>query len=220
MMKNVISALALGLMAALPASAATVSGTFNVKVVNQTNLNSTQSEATIGNFNTYYGLGSDGANRDTFTYTGDLFFGDSAATIASWLATNATGIVAGLDATVGGKLLSACCIDATPNGTATTTFFLFEGVGNFGASDFVITHDDGIAVYDDGVWIGGNNGPTSKVTTYVNGFNGGAFSLLYVATNGNPSILKVAAVPLPAGGLLLIGAIGGLAALRRRKRSV
>ena len=29
--------------------------------------------------------------------------------------------------------------------------------------------------------------------------------------------LQVAAVPLPAGGLLLIGAIGGLAALRRRK---
>jgi len=38
---------------------------------------------------------------------------------------------------------------------------------------------------------------------------------------GSPGSLQlsvsVAAVPLPAGGLLLIGAIGGLAALRRRK---
>ena len=29
----------------------------------------------------------------------------------------------------------------------------------------------------------------------------------------------IAAVPLPAGGLLLLGSLGGLAALRRRKKS-
>jgi hypothetical protein len=40
----------------------------------------------------------------------------------------------------------------------------------------------------------------------------------YDATRGSLQIsIAVAAVPLPAGGLLLIGAIGGLAALRRRK---
>lgn len=36
--------------------------------------------------------------------------------------------------------------------------------------------------------------------------------------NGRGSVdLTVAAVPLPAGGLLLVGALGGIAALRRRK---
>jgi hypothetical protein len=29
--------------------------------------------------------------------------------------------------------------------------------------------------------------------------------------------VQIAAVPLPAGGLLLLGALGGFAALRRRK---
>ena len=31
--------------------------------------------------------------------------------------------------------------------------------------------------------------------------------------------VRIALVPLPAGGLLLLGAIGGLAALRRRKKT-
>lgn len=39
-----------------------------------------------------------------------------------------------------------------------------------------------------------------------------------VKTGGNIDI-RVAAVPLPAGGLLLLGALGGLAALRRRRKA-
>lgn len=39
-----------------------------------------------------------------------------------------------------------------------------------------------------------------------------------VVTGGNIDI-RVAAVPLPAGGLLLMGALGGLAALRRRRKA-
>lgn len=39
-----------------------------------------------------------------------------------------------------------------------------------------------------------------------------------VKTGGDLDI-RVAAVPLPAGGLLLVGALGGLAALRRRKKA-
>jgi hypothetical protein len=217
MMKKLISAAALGLLAALPVSAATVTGSFNVKVVNQTGLNFDQSKATIANFNTYYGLGTDGVNKDAFTYTGDMDFGNAADTIAAWLDT-ATGVVSGLDAVVGALTLSMPNIYA---GTATSSFFLFEGVGYFDPADFSILHDDGIAVYDDGVRIGGNDGPTPAITSLVNGFTGGKFSLLYVATNGNPSILNAtftpSPVPLPAAGFLLIGAIGGLAALRRRK---
>lgn len=42
-----------------------------------------------------------------------------------------------------------------------------------------------------------------------------------VLSAGKPALeyanLRVAAVPLPAGGLLLLGALAGIAALRRRK---
>lgn len=214
--KMTLSALALVAMTAVSASAATLSGVFNVKVVNQTNLNSAQSQATISNFNTYYNAGADGVNRDMFTYTGDLFFGPGAATIATWLATGTPGGVNGLDATVGGKQLSKGNINT---GTATTSFFLFEYVGNLIAGDFTIGHDDGVAVLDDDNLLGGFVGPNSFRVTGVPDFTGGKFELLYVATNNNPSRLEVdfAPIPLPAGGVLLLTALAGVAALRRRK---
>ncbi|MFN4155546.1 MAG: VPLPA-CTERM sorting domain-containing protein [Paracoccaceae bacterium] len=52
----------------------------------------------------------------------------------------------------------------------------------------------------------------SEETWFANSFKLKSASL---AVFGTP---EVAAVPLPAGGFLLIGALGGLAALRRRKR--
>lgn len=55
-------------------------------------------------------------------------------------------------------------------------------------------------------------------------FEAGSFNLSVFATNFGAttstltfSINKVAPVPLPAGGLLLIGALGGFAMVRRRK---
>ncbi|MBT8460225.1 MAG: VPLPA-CTERM sorting domain-containing protein, partial [Boseongicola sp.] len=88
------------------------------------------------------------------------------------------------------------------------------------AGDFVIDHDDGIAVGDDGVRIGRNDGPTVERTTKVFGFDGGEFSLLYVATNGDPSVLRVngdlAPIPLPATLPLLLVGMGGLAMMRRK----
>jgi hypothetical protein len=44
------------------------------------------------------------------------------------------------------------------------------------------------------------------------------FDLAFTGANTFDSLqITIAAVPLPAGGLLLLGALGGLAALRRRK---
>jgi hypothetical protein len=88
-------------------------------------------------------------------------------------------------------------------------------------ADFTIVHDDGVAVFDDAAEIGFNRGPTGETTTFVEGFNGCTLEFLYVATNGNPSILEVDAspVPLPATAPLLAGALGlaGWAVRRRRK---
>lgn len=213
--KTTLGALAIVAVSAVSAAAATLSGTFTVQVVNKTNLTSAQSQATRANFDTYFNAASDNVTKDTFTYTGALdfaTFGGDSTTIAQWLASNVPG-TEDINGTVGRLQLSKANIN---NGTATSTFFLFT-LANLGATNFSIDHDDGIAVFDDGVRIGGNNGPTSQVTTAVNGFNGGKFELLYVATNSNPSVLRVSAVPVPAAGFLLLGALGGLAALRRRK---
>lgn len=48
-------------------------------------------------------------------------------------------------------------------------------------------------------------------------FEGGSGIFLGNTVTTSASIIGTSVVPLPAGGLLLIGALGGLAALRRRK---
>lgn len=213
-LKTTLGALALVAVSAVSAGAATLSGLFNVTVAQLTSQNSSQSEATLTNFN----LANAGPVASSFTYDGALNFGtnnqNDSTTIASWLSTGG-GTVTWIGTDIGGNQLSK---DDINKGTATTTFFLFERI-LADATNFTIQHDDGIAVFDDGSRIGGRNGPTSQVTTNVNGFNGGKFGLLYVATNGDPSVLRVNAtvVPLPAGGVLLLTAFAGLAALRRRK---
>jgi hypothetical protein len=224
-MKNsIFAAAAIALCSMAGASqAATMSGTFDVRAVNITNVNSTQSQATMANFNNALLSGV----SDVFTYIGSLNFSTNAGgatTVASWLATGVAnsvgGSVVGLDSALSTKQLSKGNIN---NGTATTTFFLFTAKSYVGAADFSVRHDDGIAVYDDNARIGGFLGPNSVRTTEVDGFDGGKFSILYVATNSDPSILKVdatlAPVPLPAALPLLAAGLGGLAMLRRRRKA-
>jgi len=216
-MKKALSALVVSAALAIaPASAAILSGTFTVEAVNVTNLNSSQSQATMANFNTYYD--PMGATSDVFTYTGELDFGTfdgtDATTIADWLASG-SGVVSGLD--IGGLQLSKPNIN---NGTATTTFFKFtlDG-GDLTQGDFTVIHDDGSAIFSDGTREGGLNGPTSQKTTNV-AFDTGEFSLLYVATNGDPSVLNVDydAVPVPAALPLFAGGLGLLGLARRRRK--
>lgn len=200
------------------AHASTFGGDFDVSVVNVTNLNASESQATLANFNSYF-TGCAATSCDTFGYDGLLDFSTSvgpSTTISDWLSTG-PGTLSGLDATVGGLQQSKGSIN---NGTATSTFYMFTA--SFAqAMDFDITHDDGIAVFDDGVLLGGNVGPTSETNTSVFGFDGGELSILYVATNSDPSILHVEAspIPLPAGLPLLAAGLGSIFALRRRAKA-
>ena len=59
---------------------------------------------------------------------------------------------------------------------------------------------------------------TSSLLTFAAGNGGGNSSACcFGAALDN---VKISAVPLPAGGLLLLGALGGVAALRRRRKVV
>jgi hypothetical protein len=219
----------LGMLAS--AQAATLSGSFNVTAVNVTNLNSAQSQATRANFDAALlgnlgGLSSMYAS-DTFTYTGAINFatnagpgGNSATTIGSWLATGG-GMLSGLDATFAGLQQSKGSIGS---GTATTTFYLFESVLDVvGVAGAKVRHDDGFAIFRNGSAFAGIVGPTTvKNTTLASAFDRGRFELLYVATNSDPSILKVeglAPVPLPAPVALLAAGLAGLGALRLRRKA-
>ena len=146
------------------------------------------------------------------------FNGNDSTTIEQFLATGG-GVVSGLDMGFGGTQLSAPNIN---NASAETTFFMFELVStDLGAGDFTVTHDDGFLLFENGSAVDGVVGPTGQQTNTVTGFGGGTFSLLYVATNGNPSVLNVdtnaAPVPVPASLPLLAAGFGGLFWMRRRK---
>jgi hypothetical protein len=229
LLKNTVVAGVVAVAAATTATTASaarfaISGAFNVTAVNVTNLFSSEAQATRANFDAALAgtLGASGTNAasvyasDTFTYTGELdFFTDngSATKIVDWLDSADTGSYSGLDSTFGGLTQSKGNID---NGSATATFYLFEATLD-ALSDIIVTHDDGFAIFDDGVEISFNRGPTSEDTTPGGNFDGGKFEFLYVAVNNDPSKLKATAVPLPAAAWLLLAASGGLIAAKRRR---
>lgn len=215
-MNRVLSTIAAGaltaVLAAGSASAALLTGTFTVDVGQRSPTNTAGSAATDLNFP---------AILDTFVYTGALNFGtfdgSDDTTIEEWLATGG-GTVTDLDAGVADNKLSAPSIS---NGTALATFFRFTiNLGN-AAGTGTVRHDDGFTVYDDGVASGSFSNPTTvRTTNYtMDGSGAGEFKLVYVATNGDPSVLRVSAVPLPAAGLLLVSALGGFGYLARRRRA-
>ncbi len=207
------------------AAASTVTGTWYVDAINIVGTDRAGSQATFENgveAARKASMGTPGYTRDAFIYTGTLDFGtfdrQDGTTIAEWLATGTPGGVSGLDAAFGNLQLSAPNIN---NGTATTTLFgFFDEVGGYLAGTLNVTHDDGFTLIDAPTTGDGFPGPTGQRLTTVD-FAGGELDFVYVATNGDPSVLRVdlAAVPLPAGLPLLLLGLGGMAALRRQKHA-
>lgn len=217
MMKKLLSAVALTVAFALPSAAATLSGTFTIDI---RNFSDTASSGAGANVVTQANSAANAANffaqasDVVIKYTGLINFSVLAAqnaptTIAQFL--NSAGgsySVTGGDAAALNSQLSL-------GNFSTTTFF--QIMGEFGSGDRgTITHDDGITLMQGSTVVASSAPPTSKKFTKFDP-EAGAFTLYYAAANGNPSILNVATVPVPAAGFLLIGALGGLVALRRRK---
>ncbi len=218
--KSIIAAAIVSVGFVAQATAATLNGTFTIDIYQGTGLNSAQSQAVKSNLDINSGPG---VLLETITYTGDLEFGTNngtATTIGSWLATGVNGSYT-VSATTAALQLSKGNINSNP-GTATTTWFDIFGTFSSGFNSMV-THDDGVSVFDDGTQIAATVGPTVQTNTTANGFNGGEWNLLYAATNSDPSVLKVtgdslpSTVPLPAGLPLLLAGLGTFAWMRRRK---
>jgi hypothetical protein len=137
---------------------------------------------------------------------GDAFIGDVEASggAGSWrVQFDATEdpLLAGASATVGPIV----------SGTFTNLVMSWIAVSdNFNLGSIAVTNpgaalDTTFALV--GVW-GGDDSRQWLVFSWDNSLAGASFDFEVAA-----------AVPLPAGGLLLIGALGGLAALRRRKKA-
>lgn len=215
-MKSLISAAAMSLaLAAGGASAATFSGKF-------------------------YDVGGYGQFLNPLTITGSPL-ADSNAAVLGFLAGNPTPDATFTTAAIGygrqniSTLANFLGAGSVIEGDGATSFLgsilTFTGKIKLapGINEFVVFSDDGFLLYIDNVLAGFYDGlrpPRPSDFVVEGGDTGGIvdFSLIYYEGSQIEAALDVslngkilAPVPLPAGGLLLLGALGGIAALRRRK---
>jgi len=176
---------------------------------------------------------------DTVTWVGLLDFrigpgtGSTVTTISDFFDSGTGTVISGLGSTVGGSILSGGAgngdsggLADTDSGNGTTfretTLFQITALSFDNISDMSqiiqVTHDDGFTLTDGSATVD-DPGPTTETDTLISGLSGGpgSFDLIYAAANGDPSVLEVSVVPLPAAAWLLMFASGGLVAAKRRQ---
>lgn len=202
-----------------------LSGVFNIEAFNYTvaggdnDTRRANSFATVANFDDIAALSptiGTVVESASFTYEGALDFNLSGSnqTIGAFLGSG-SGTVDGVDPSFAGRTLSAGSFT-----TATLFRITALSLNIADLSNLVnVFHDDGISVFGSGGTSVVSAAPTTRKETQLFGkLTGGVedFTLIYAAANGNPSVLEVNAIPLPAALWLLLGASGGLIIAKRR----
>jgi hypothetical protein len=203
----------------VPASAAILTGTFDVTIWNgaPNGIDSTNIATAIPT----------GVADAHFTYTGPLSWFDiepQNTTPAGNLASSFLNIanISNYTSPNGSlaTLASFAALSLSIKGDAYDTFFLITG--NYYGPGGAITHDDGARLKLNGVTVVNSPAETVAITqNFANplGNTTVPFELWYVSANGAPSVLQVTAVPEPATwAMMILGFLGiGLFAYRGKR---
>lgn len=228
----IAATLAIGTTAGVANADPVVTGTFSIDIyrylvpVSPAPGGATDAQATLDRITD----GTTGAVDFQVTFTGALNFGTFTqnvdnATVFDWLETSSSNwsVTGGSKDDL--KVTLSTPYDGSPTGSPppgqTTMFDITPVSPGLDFASMSITHDDGFSLYDSSdALIQQFVGPNVKRTTdIVNLPVPDDYRLIYVAANGDPSVLQVhgTVVPIPAAAWLFGSALVGMGFVGRRK---